>query len=254
MRQVSDMSEIAPLFDGWNETMIWSCLQGYHGRAWADDEKPPRSAQIVVGDFCVFAGVPCAELAAHIPPDSVAPLLIPQNEAWAAAIEKAHGERCERFSRYAIKKEPNVFDKAKLQAFADAVPLPYTLHFIDEALYHKALQEPWSRDLCSQFASYADYAAHGLGVAALLDGEPVAGASSYTAYEKGIEIEVDTKEEHRRKGLALGCAAKLILACLKRGLYPSWDAHDLRSVALAQKLGYHLDYEYAAYEMKELDE
>lgn len=250
MRQVFDMSEIAPLFDGWNETMIWSCLQGYHGCAWADDDTPPRSAQIAVGDFCVFAGVPNPELAGHIPPDSSAPLLIPQNEAWAAQIEQALGEHCERISRYAIKKEPNVFDKGRLQAFADAVRQPYTLHMIDEVLFHKALEEPWSRDLCSQFPSFANYAAHGLGVMALLAGEPVAGASSYTAYDKGIEIQVDTKEEHRRKGLALSCAAKLILACLERGLYPSWDAHDLRSVALAQKLGYHLDYEYAAYIIK----
>ncbi len=252
MRQVDNMSEIAPLFEGWNETMIWSCLQGFHGCAWASGEKVPESAQIVVGDFCALAGVADIELAAHIPPDfkSGTLLMIPRDEAWAALIEQAHGTRCERFLRYAIKKEPDVFDRAKLQTFADAVPPPYTLHFIDEALYEKTLAEPWSRDLCSQFISFADYAAHGLGVVALLDGEPVAGASSYTAYDKGIEIEVDTMEGHRRKGLALGCAAKLILCCLERGLYPSWDAHDLRSVALAEKLGYHLDHEYAAYAVK----
>ncbi len=255
MRQVYDMSEIAPLFDGWNETMIWSCLQGRHGRAWADNGNPPRSAQIIVGDFCVLAGEPMLELAAHIPDDfrSDTLLMIPKDEAWAALIEQAHGPLAERFSRYAIKKEPDVFDRAKLRAFADAVLPPYTLHFIDETLYEKALEEPWSRDLCSQFPSYADYAAHGLGVMALLNGEPAAGASSYTAYDKGIEIEVDTKEEHRRKGLALGCAAKLILACLERSLYPSWDAHDLRSVALAEKLGYHLDGEYTAYAVQRQD-
>ncbi len=41
--------------------------------------------------------------------------------------------------------------------------------------------------------------------------------------------------------------AKLILECMDRGLYPSWDAHDMRSVALAEKLGYHLDKEYVTY-------
>ena len=58
---------------------------------------------------------------------------------------------------------------------------------------------------------------------------------------------MDTKPEHRKKGLALACCAKLILECRQRGLYPGWDAHDLRSVSLAERLGYHLDYSYTAY-------
>ena len=59
--------------------------------------------------------------------------------------------------------------------------------------------------------------------------EWVAGASSYSMYTGGIEIELDTKEEHRRKGLALAVAARLILECLDRGLYPCWDAANLQS-------------------------
>lgn len=37
--------------------------------------------------------------------------------------------------------------------------------------------------------------------------------------------------EYRGRGLSTECGAALILKCLRRGLYPSWDAHDLRSVA-----------------------
>lgn len=75
----------------------------------------------------------------------------------------------------------------------------------------------------------------------------MAGASSYTFYREGIEIEIDTKESHRRKGLATACGASLILECLKRDKYPSWDAIDLRSVALAEKLGYHRAEDYTTY-------
>jgi hypothetical protein len=32
-------------------------------------------------------------------------------------------------------------------------------------------------------------------------------------------------------------------------LYPSWDAHDMNSVHLAEKLGYELSHEYVAYEV-----
>ncbi|MBR2672448.1 MAG: GNAT family N-acetyltransferase, partial [Oscillospiraceae bacterium] len=56
-------------------------------------------------------------------------------------------------------------------------------------------------------------------------------------------------EEERRKGLALASCAALILDCLDEGLYPSWDAQNMNSVHLAEKLGYEFDHEYAAYEV-----
>lgn len=80
------------------------------------------------------------------------------------------------------------------------------------------------------------------------DGVIVSGASSYTRYREGIEIEVDTLEEERRKHLALIVCSALILRCLKEGLYPSWDAQNMGSVHLAEKLGYVFDHEYVAYE------
>ena len=61
---------------------------------------------------------------------------------------------------------------------------------------------------------------------------------------------MDTREDHRRKGLALCCAAQLILSCLEKGKYPSWDAANRASVALAEKLGYHFDREYPALEVQ----
>ena len=73
----------------------------------------------------------------------------------------------------------------------------------------------------------------------------------FTSYKSGIEIQVDTKEEYRRKGLAEVCCAKLILECLERGLYPSWDAQNKGFLALAEKLGYHYSHSYTAYEVYE---
>ena len=75
-------------------------------------------------------------------------------------------------------------------------------------------------------------------MAALSGGELVGGASSYTCYSGGYELQVETREDMRRRGVALACCARLILTCLDRGLYPSWDAANLESVALARRLGY----------------
>lgn len=236
-------NKIAPFFDGWEETMIWSCMQGHMGYAIADDDVNPSSAQIVVGDFCFFAGEPNAALAAK----AAAPLIIPRSQEWCKVIESVWGNGVEKAQRYAIKKEPDVFDTEKLTAYANSLPAAYTLQLIDEEIYGQVVTEPWSQDFCALFADYNDYHNRGIGVAVLHEGALVAGASSYSVYDTGIEIEIDTKPEYRQKGLATACGAKLMLECLQRGLYPSWDAHDLRSVALAEKLGYHLDAPYTVY-------
>lgn len=244
-----EMHLIEDLFAGWDETLIWSVLQGYMGNAFVTEMSAPKSAQIVVADFCFFAGEPEEELVRNIPKSHQSDiiLMIPQHEGWSSCIEKVWGEKAEKTKRYAVKKEPDVFNIEKLQMYAGKLSEGCELQLIGEDIYKRVLKEEWSKDFCSSFENYEQYEKCGLGVVALKEGQIVAGASSYTAYKGGIEIEIDTKEEFRKQGLATACGARLILECLNRGLYPSWDAIDLRSVALAEKLGYHRDCEYITY-------
>ena len=81
--------------------------------------------------------------------------------------------------------------------------------------------------------------------------ELVAGASSYSGWPGGIEVEIDTRPDCRRQGLATAAGAGLILACLDRGWYPSWDAQNKESLGLAEKLGYHFSHEYLVYLVEE---
>lgn len=250
--KVTNKSLIAPLFQGWQETMIWSCLQDCMGVAYADDLIAPSSAMILVADFCFFAGEPSRMLVANKPVEHQSNfiIMVPATEEWGTLIEETYGTGALRRERYAIKKESNAFNREKLEQIVQQLQSPYELKLINHQLYDQILQIDWTRDLCSQFYSYEDYQNHGLGVVARKDGQIVSGASSYTYYKQGIEIEIDTKKEERRKGLALACGAKLILECLNRGLYPSWDAYNKASVALAEKLGYHYDKEYPVYEVR----
>lgn len=251
-----DMCKIAPLFLQTEDTSVLSCLQGHMGNAWADSIDSPRSAQIITGDFCFFAGdssiAQARQLVSNIPDGFRSPwiIMIPPNEGWAALIEEAYPGRHRRFERYALKKEKGIFDAEKLRTYADQLPQGYTLAPIEEELYAQSKMLDWFKDCCAQFPSYEEYHQKGLGFAALYQGEPVAAASSYTVYDEGIEIEIDTQKEHRQKGLATACAAKLMLACLERGLYPSWDAANKISLALAEKLGYHFDKAYPAYDIE----
>ena len=248
--KLKETRKAAALFEGWQETMIWSCLQGVMGSIYADSQENPVSAVAALGDFLFFGGKPEKELVMYEPEQYRlnAGILVPKDGEWAELIESCYGERVKKAVRYAIKKEPDVFDRDKLRAIADRLPAGYTLHLIDEPLFWRCRKTDWCRDWVGQYSDYAFFQKYGLGVVMLKDGEPVSGASSYSGYIGGIEVEIDTREDCRRQGFASICGAKLILECLERGWYPSWDAHNRWSAALAEKLGYHFDHEYIVYE------
>ncbi|MDO4564966.1 MAG: GNAT family N-acetyltransferase [Clostridia bacterium] len=232
------------LFSGWNEALIWAHLDGEMGESIEiRNEGKTESAMITVADFCFLAGKPNAELLKRIS----AIIIVPQNEAWEHLIESELNERVIKERRYAIKKEPDVFDRNKLKGYAASLDGEFEFKRFDEEICRQAMKEEWSEDLCAGFLDCDDFLKRGIGFAALKDGTLVSGASSYAVYKGGIEIEIDTRNDYRRRGLATACGAKLILHCLDNGLYPSWDAYDLRSVALAEKLGYHLDKPYSCY-------
>lgn len=236
------------MFDGWDEALIWSCLQGHMGTLLVSPDDTPKSAMIDIGDFCFLAGEPNTHILGSI---TGFKLLVPKDAPWELVIEDFFGKKVKKILRYAIKKEADVFHVATLTSYVMALDDCYELRLFDQTIFQLAQKESWSMDLCSQFRDFSDYQNRAIGVAILHDEKLVAGASPYATYDNGIEIEIDTKPEYRQKGLATVCGAKLILECLKRNIYPSWDAHDLRSVRLAEKLGYHLSHPYVTYELSE---
>lgn len=240
---------IHKIFENWNETIIWSCLQGIMGEIHTNVSKD--AAMAILGDFAFYAGNPSEELVKYKPESCKQDFIImtPQNANWAELIEKCYGDKAKKVTRYAIKKEMDIFDVEKLWQAVDSLQSGYELKKMEEAEYNMCKTNGWANDLVSQYKDYRAYKNLGLGIVVLKDGELVAGASSYSRYDKGIEIEIDTREDYRRKGLAYACGAKLILECLENGLYPSWDAQNKWSVALAEKLGYHFSHEYVAYEI-----
>ena len=263
--EITDASRVSPLFGKWEETIIWSCLQGVMGKIYADDPSAPAAAMAMLGDFAFFAGKPNIELISYRPnppskngarkslhcgmPESCI-IMVPQNESWKNMITDFYGKRAAVITRYATKKEPHIFDKKKLEKAVDSLPEQYTLSMIDERLYEKCIAETWCADLVSQFPDYESFRKLGIGAVICKEGAVISGASSYSRYREGIEIEIDTRKDYRRRGLAYICGAKLILECLKRNLYPSWDAQNKASIGLAEKLGYHYSHAYTAVEVR----
>ena len=243
--ELKDTSKAVHLFEGWQETLVYSCLQKVMGKIFVTDLEEPKSAMAYVGCFSFYAGEPDKELVINKPDGFV--IMTPQNKAWEACIEECF-PTAKKVTRYAIKKNTQ-FDKKYLKDIVSKLPDGYELKEIDDKVYDMCLPDPVTRDFVSAFESKEKYLEIGRGMVILKSGTIVAGASSYTRYNEGIEIEVDTAEQERQKGLATIISAALILRCLDEGLYPSWDAQNMNSVHLAEKLGYEFDHEYTAYEV-----
>ena len=60
--EITNTNNVSALFGNWEETLIWSCLQGIMGKVYADDLNTPTAAMAIIGDFTFFAGKPNVEL------------------------------------------------------------------------------------------------------------------------------------------------------------------------------------------------
>ena len=247
--ELKDPSKAEALFAGMDDSMIRSCLEGMmDSKIYVTDPEEPRSAMAYLAAFAFLAGEPDRELASFKPKGIVG--LVPPEGRWTELVAEAW-PYVTPDTRYAIRKDTK-FDRKKLEAIAATLPEGYELRRFDGDLYDACLENNLFEDNVGSFASKEEFLKLGRGFAVLKDGKIVSAASSYTVYREGIEIEIDTAEEHRRKGLASACGAALILSCLDDGLYPSWDAANLWSVHLAEKLGYVFSHEYVTYWLGEV--
>lgn len=249
----------APVFADMDDTTILSCLQDYpNSHVWVDNVEDPACAHVLMGGkgegtggFSFVAGNAASPSAKDIvrmyPAENKGGcIIVPRNESWARVIEEVF-PRSEREVRYAISKTEHHFDHEALRAMtADPAPELHIVR-IDASMFDTLYSQDWSRDLVANFIDGSTYERLALGFACVHEGQIVGAASCYSVYNDGIEIEVDTRKDFRRRGIARACASSIVLYALEHGLYPSWDAANLMSVGLAKSLGYVYSHEYPAY-------
>lgn len=249
---------VGPLCGSADNVLVRGTVQGHMGRVWVPELNNPSYCLIHLGDFAYLFGIcpkgeQAMELRSQLYRECSHDFITPSDERWAEWLEEAFPGEYRLLSRYAMRRDRNEFSEEKLEAFAHTLPEGIRIRRIDKRLYQQALKEEWSRDFCSNFDSPEDYERDGLGFAALDGRKIVAGCSAYGFSHGMIEVSVETRKEYRRKGLALACSARFILTCLEQGIYPSWDATNLQSVGLAEKLGYLFDKEYKVYQLRDLE-
>ena len=240
--ELENTEKAAYLFEDFEDAGITACLQKVMGKIYVTDPEEPRSAMALIGAFAFYAGEPDAELLINKPDTYL--IMVPQNCEWAQLIESLFPAF--KRIRYAIKRQA-CFDREKLGKILASLPEGYEIRPIDSEIYDICIADPEFEDFVCVFGSKEKFFELGLGFVVMKDGKIVSGASSYSRYREGIDIEVGTIKAERHKGLAGAVCAKLILTCLDRGLTPRWDAANMMSVRLANKLGYAFDREYVCF-------
>ena len=239
-----DYSKVAKLFGDW-PFPYWTEVLNQKAKIYVDDPDNPKSAKGCLGGWHYCAGKPNKALITRKSKDWFG--LFPQNKAWEKLIKECFPE-AEKDTRFAIHHDAH-FDRENLQRLVDALPEGYELKPIDSKVYDlvKKADDDDVEDLIGWFDSKKQFLKLGLGYAVVKDGAVVGGASTAYRFPKAIDIEVDVDKNHRRKGLASAAAAKLILDCLDRGWKPTWDAANMKSVHLSEKLGYTFNCKYHCY-------
>lgn len=150
---------------------------------------------------------------------------------------------------------PEKFDTALLKSIAEKISdyPEYTMKIMDGEDYDRYNPEGWEHNMRGCYKDKKDFLEKSFGVVIIYNGEIVCGCSAYTYYSKGVEVQIETEKSHRGKGLATIVGAQYILECIKHNAIPNWDAAHIQSAKMAQKLGFILDKDYDAYELKRKD-
>ena len=164
--ELEDTTKVLKLFEGWQETLIYSCLQKVMGKIFVTDTSDPVSAYAYVGCFAFYAGKPDKELLMNKPEGFV--IMTPQNKEWEAMIEECYPE-AKKVTRYAIKKDTR-FDVDYLRRLSNKLPEGYSLREIDSETYDQCLEAPFSEDFVSSFESKESYLKSGRGMVILKNG------------------------------------------------------------------------------------
>jgi GNAT superfamily N-acetyltransferase len=236
------------------DVTLFACVDGHMGRIWTDTTDKPTCAIALIGDFYFFLGnyieVKEKEILEIIEKFCKGKIIMVEGKQWEPMLKRLkerYSDTFKSFPRYAMKGRLEWFNQEKLKEYAVAIEPEFEALRIDDRIYPRTQEQFWTADFCSNFLSQEDYKKHGIGYVILQNDEIIAGASTYSYCDGKLEITIETKEEFRKKGLGLACASKIILECISRNIYPRWDAANMASVALAEKLGYRYSHEYTVY-------
>ncbi len=236
-----DLEKLKNLFKDIRFYMGNSVLDGTMGEAYVDNISNPKFAILIVRKYCFISGNIEKENLYKLINNKLTQYILIPSDNLKSIIEEIFKDSVNKLERYSIKKNP-VFDKKKLQEYINKVSKEYNIQAIDNKIANRIKEE--------KFINITDnYEKNGVGYYCTYNNEIIGVASSNIFYKDGIEVNIKVKDEYRRKGIATALASKLILKCLEENKKISWDAANLWSVGLAEKLGFEYDSTYNIYKL-----
>jgi RimJ/RimL family protein N-acetyltransferase len=225
-------------------------IEGQMGKAFTDDSENPTAFCIQVGPFWYLAGDARSpsglKMIKNLPAYR---LLMPSEGEWIEVAKEIHGEILVPFPRFSFSSENLSLEH--LDSSLDDLPHKDVIRRIDRAILTQMTEEPDGVVDITDFDSAEDFLKRGVGFC-LMDNQSVAAvAYSSLVCSKGIEVSIFIFPEHRRKGMATALACKLLKWSLEHDMDPHWDAANLESCKLAEKLGYVQAGTYVAYYLRE---
>ena len=188
--------------------------------------------------FTYLDGEADAEMLREIPTGAH---LVAMSKAWA---EMLRGMQLETYTRWHMEPQ-----KAYRIEGLSPLPAGYAVRAFDAAAFE---QKPF--DHGTFYRDAQDFAQRGAGAVVEYEGRIVSSASSVISYGDEVEMDISTEEAHRRRGLALHCAAEMLKECAKRGITVHWDAQNVASRNMALKLGYETGCGYTVFMWKKNEE
>lgn len=250
-----NITKIKGYYQNVKDSCIFSVLEGVMGRAFAASRENGTMTVLLLGNFAYLSGdrnVFSQEAANQLIQDiyqikdSSCTYLVPQNDQWKEYF--LHQDQFQAMERYSLNQmNPSDFDVSGLRQLAGQLPREYRFAKMDDAIARQAMSKAWSKDFVGNFLSVKDFLEKGIGIAVMKGEELVSAASSYAVYSKGIEVDIATKQDYRRLGLASMCSAAFMLSCIQNNKIVHWDAANKTSLAIAKKLGFTFYGEYNAY-------
>lgn len=223
-------------------------LEDQMGAAYVDVLENPSVYMIRIGPFHYFAGEAKSSGGLQMVKDfQPYNLFMSASEEWAEVFKQEYGERFIKIERYSFSSEKISIEA--LKKLCEASIFAKDVKRMDAALVERVSGQEHFIDV-SDFESAADFEERGIGFYVEKDGKIIGAAYSSLVCSTSIEVSLFVEEEYRRQGIATVLSANLVYWCLEHGMDAHWDAANLESCNLAEKLGYVSVGSYQAYYLK----
>jgi GNAT superfamily N-acetyltransferase len=230
---------------------IQCVIEGQMGKVYANHLDHPKAFLIEVSNFFwYFAGdASVLQEDQFITTTSANKLIMPSPVEWLENLQAMFVHRLLPMERFSFSS--STLSLEKINHLIHTFPNRAEVRRMDPDIIDHELRKPQSDLDLSEYDSGDDFYNRGIGYCLMELGDFVGLAYSSLVCSQGIEISIFVLPDYRRRGIATLLGCHLVKYCLENNLEPHWDAANIESCKLAEKLGYTPMGEYQAHFLTE---